>query len=149
MRVKCLGRVTPPHDIQVITAVPRPDYGDNKAKLEPFYTQYFTLGQKQYLPLSKSAGINKSKDFHEKFIKQSKKEPQPIVEIAKSKIAGSDSPKESTLGKLWLYNEKIYEFDRNDYDQQQVKLLILDFLEEERKEFAELKRKHYADRVGQ
>jgi len=149
MRVKCLGRVAPPHDIRIITAVPRPDYQDNKDKLEPFYTQYFTLGQKQYLPLSKSGGINKSKGFHEKIIKQSKKEPQPIVEIYKSKIAGSGSIKESTRGRLWLYNEKIYEFDRNDYDQQQVKLLILDFLEEERKEFSELKRKHYAERVGQ
>ncbi len=136
MRVKCLGRAEPPREILIITAVPRPNYQDHKAKQGPLFTQYFELGQKQYSPLSKNGEINKSKDFYEKFIKQSKKEPQLIGEISNEQF------KRSTLGRLWIYDEKIYEFDRNDYNQQQVKLLILDFLEKEREEFARLKRKY-------
>ena len=99
----------------------------------------FELYHKLYSFLSENGKINESKDLFQKLIRQSKTEPQPIVEI--SKTAGSDSIKESTLGRLWLYNEKIYEFDRNDYDQRQVKLLILDFLDKEKEKFARLKRK--------
>ena len=134
--MKCLGRAEPPVEIRIITAIPRPDYHDHKPKQEPYFTQHFTLGQKQYLPLSKSGEINKSKEFSDKYIRLSKKEPRQICEISNEKI------KESTRGRLYLYNEKIYEFDRNDYNQQQVKLLILDFLEKEKKEFARLKRRY-------
>jgi hypothetical protein len=132
MRVKCLGRVTPPHDVQVITAVPRPDYQDNKPEQEPYYPQYLELGSKRY----SSGQIIESKDLYEKFIQKSKKEPQQICEIS-NKVK-----KQSKSGRLYLYKDKIYEFDRNDYNPQQVKLIILDFLEKEREEFVQLKRKY-------
>ena len=132
MRVKCLGRVTPPHDVQVITAVPRPDYHDNKPEQEPYYPQYLELGSKRY----SSGEIIQSKDLYEKFIKKSKKEPQLIYEFSIGKS------KESTRGRLYLYKDKIYECDQNYYNQQQVKWLIFDFLEKERGKFAQLKNKY-------
>ena len=136
MRVKCLGRVTHPHDIQVITAVPRPDYHDYKPEQEPYYPQYLELGSRQYFPISKSCGTIQSRDLYEKFIKKSRKEPQPICEISNKII------KKSKSGRLYFHKDKIYEFDRNDYSPQQVKYLILDFLEKETIEFTQLKRKY-------
>ena len=91
---------------------------------------YLELYHKRYSSLSETGKINESKDLFEKLISQSKSEPQPIVEI--SQTTGIDSIEKSRLGRLWLYNDKIYESDRNDYDQQLVKLLILDFSEKER-----------------
>ena len=44
--------------------------------------------------------------------------------------------------RLWLYEGKIYETDRNDYDKQQAKLLILEFLDKERRKFQGLEQKY-------
>jgi hypothetical protein len=137
MRVKCLGKPTPPHDIRIITNIPRPDYEDNKVKQEPtFSIEYFELGSKRYAPTNNNGEIEKSKEFSEEFIKQSETEPQPIGEISNKQI------KTSSDGRLWLYKEKMFELDRNDYEREKVKFLILNFLEKERIIFEKLRLKY-------
>jgi len=102
--------------------------------------KYLELHGKRYLPLKGATEKDKIEKSCVNAIRLSKKEPQSLVET-KSKVS-NEGINERTFMRLWLYEGKIYEVDRNDYDKQQVKLLILDFLDKERRKFQELKQKY-------
>ena len=136
MRIKCLGKFALPHKIRVITGIPRPRYDDTPIKKvaeeNADYPEYLELGLKRY----SDAHHFKSKKLYEKYMQKSKKIPQRIYDVA-------SKPNKSSKGEsLWLYNGKIYLTDRNDYAQEQVRLLIMDFLEKESGYFKKLKRKY-------
>ena len=45
------------------------------------------------------------------------------------------------MNRLWLYDGKLYQLTRNDYNQKQIHLLILDFLDKEKRKFQNLEKK--------
>jgi hypothetical protein len=138
MRVKCLGRAILPHETTVITNIPRPDYGDSKAKDNKqgisFWDDRITLGSKQYYVVSDN-DLTKSKESWEKFTKTKNNEPMQIVES----ISGQTNL--STQGRLWLYDDIVFKLDRNNYELDQVKLLIRSWLENEDIFFKKLEEK--------
>jgi len=143
MSVKCLGKPKIPEDLRIITAIPRPGEQNFKGKTEYIIRpeKYLELHGKRYLPLKGIGEIDKSENSCVNVIRRSKKEAQLVGEIKKS-IGGSENVNDLTLLRLWLYGGKIYEVDRNDYDKKQVKLLILDFLDKEKKKIQKLKQKY-------
>jgi len=144
MSVKCLGKPTIPKEIRIRTWVPRPNYGEQNSKEKTehiiFSPRYLELRGKQYSPITGKGEIDKSKNSCVNAIRRSKKEPQLAGEI--KTVGGGEKVNDSTFLRLWLYDGKIYEVDRNDYDRKQVKHLILDFLEREKRKFQKLERKY-------
>jgi len=143
MSVKCLGKPTIPEDIHVISYIPRHGEQNFKGKREHIISpqKYLELQGKRYLPLKGKGEIDKSENSCVNAMRRSKKEPQLVGEI-KSK-AGIEKVNDLTFLRLWLYDEKIYEVDRNDYDKEQAKYLILDFSDKEKGKFQKLKQKCY------
>jgi hypothetical protein len=156
MSIKCLGKPTMPEDlyIHIITAVPpynenpRLIKPENKAIEEPKEKteviipggRHLELCGKCYLPLKGKGEINKSENSCINAIRQSKKEPQLVCEIKHK--GGIEKVDDLTFQRLWLYDGKIYEANRNDYDKKQAKLLILDLLDKEKNKFQKLKHKY-------
>jgi len=142
MSVKCLGKPTIPRDLRIISHIPEP--GEQNFRGEREYVispkKYLELQGKRYLPLKGQGEINNSENACVNATRRSKRESQLVGEI--KSIGGIEKVNESTLLRLWLYDGKIYELDRNDYDKQQVKLLILDFLDKEKGKFQKLKQKY-------
>jgi hypothetical protein len=138
MSVKCLGKPRIPQDITIVFSLERPG-GQNPEKKtgSTIKTEKcLELDGNRYLPLKGANERDKIEQNCVNAIKRSKKEPQPLVETT------SKARNERTFMRLWLYEGKIYEVDRNDYDKQQVKLLILEFLDKEKKKFQGLEQKY-------
>jgi len=141
MSVKCLGKPTTPGDLRIIMVTSRHGEQDLKDKKECIIPRrYLELYGKQYFPLKGRGKIDESKNNCVNSIRRSKREPQLIGEV--KTIGGKEKINDPTLLRLWLYGGKIYEVDRNDYDKKQVKLLILDFLDKEKRKFQKLEQKY-------
>ena len=75
-------------------------------------------------------------------LERSKKEPQPVGEILGNLLVTIDlSINRDMVNRLWVYDGKLYESTRNDYDQKQIRLLILEFLDTEKRKFKNLEKK--------
>lgn len=146
MNIKCLGEVTiegGPILVQIV-------YKDNRdgnvskgrtSKLgdEPFH---FRLGKDRYVPLLKEGKMDKSEEVFRHIYKKSKEEPQAVGKVEKSVDLYSDKPIEmGTTNRLWLYDERIYITDRNDYGKERTFLLIRDFIDKEESYFDKLSKK--------
>lgn len=104
--------------------------------------QYFQLGNKRYIPLTYEGEIDQSENRLEVTLERSKKEPQPVGEVAEFRTASTDLSINSDMANcLWLYDGKLYKSTRNDYSRKQIHLLILDFLDKEKKKFQNLEEK--------
>jgi len=144
MSVKCLGKPRIPQDIFIIITYESPGEQDSEGERKRFIKteKCLELYGKRYLPLKGAS--EKDKDKIEKncinAMRQSKKEPQSLVGIM-GKVR-NEGINEQTSMRLWLYEGKIYETDRNDYDKHQAKLLILEFLDKEKRRFQGLEQKY-------
>lgn len=138
MLVKCLGKPRIPQDMTIDFSIPRP--GEQKPEKKTGSTikteKCLELDGRRYLPLKGASEKDKIEKNCVNAIRRSEKEPQPLVETS------SKARNERTFMRLWLYEGKIYEVDRNDYDKQQLKLLILEFLDKEKRRFQDLEQKY-------
>lgn len=143
MEVKCLGEVIiePASLAELIMALRGVADEEGKDKLTSAMT-YFRLGEKQYVPLTDDGKIDHSENRCKTSLERSRGKPQPVGEVAEFRHFRADlSIKSSMVNRLWLYDGKIYQSNRNDYNQEQVHLLILDFLDREKKRFKDLEQK--------
>ncbi len=147
MSVKCLGKPTWSNlreiHLQFVEKTPERERIAREQHIPLKRGSPFELHGKEYYPLK---GIKGKPEMDERLnncvnaLRRSRKEPQLIGEI--KSVGQTEEVNHSTLLRLWLYDGKIYEVDRNDYDKKQVKLLILNFLDRERKKFQKLERKY-------
>ena len=104
--------------------------------------KYIQLRNKRYIPLTYDGEIDQSENRCEVTLERSKKEPQPVGDVAEFRTASTDlSINPDMTNCLWLYDGKLYKSTRNDYSQKQIHLLILDFLDKEKKKFQNLQEK--------
>lgn len=143
MGVKCIGQVTiePPGLAELILALK--GLADKKERNRMISAmEYFQLGKKVYIPLTGEGKIDQSANRCKVILERSRKEPQPVGEVVESRTASTDlSVSSAMMNRLWLYDGKLYQSTRNDYSQEQVHLLILDFLDKEKKKFKDLEEK--------
>jgi len=142
MSVKCLGKPRIPQDIIIVATYEGPgkQNPEGKTRHKIKTEKCLELHGKRYLPLKGASEKDEIEKSCVNAVRQSKKEPQSLVET-KSKDS-NEGVNERTFMRLWLYEGKIYETDRNDYDKQQAKLLILEFLDKERRKFQGLEQKY-------
>jgi len=143
MGIKCLGAITiePPGFTDLVLVLR--DVNDEEEQKRIISTMgYFKLGKKRYFPLTHEGEVDQSENRCEITLERSKEKPQQVGEVAKLRTASTAlSISSEMMNRLWLYDGKLYQSTRNDYSQEQVHLLILDFLDKEEKKFKELKEK--------
>ena len=141
MGVKCIGqvRIEPAGFAELIMALK--DIADEEERNRIISVmEYFQLGKKPYVPLTGEGKIDQSENRCKVTLERSRKEPQPVAEVVEARTASTDLVISSAMmNRLWLYDSKLYQSTRNDYSQEQVHLLILDFLDKEEKKFKELR----------
>jgi len=143
MGVKCIGQVTiePAGFAELIMALK--DLEDEEEKNRVISVmEYFQLGKNVYVPVTGEGKIDQSENRCKITLERSTEKPQPVGEVVKFRTASTDlSISSAMLNRLWLYDGKLYQSSRNDYSQEQVHLLILDFLDKEEKKFKDLEEK--------
>ena len=142
MGVKCLGAVTIETfalaKLQAMAFAAK--YGE-QIKQTPAM-EYLKLEKKRYIPMTEKGEIDQSENRCEILLEHSKKEPQPVGEILGHMLVSTDtSVNLDMMNRLWVYDGKLYQATRNDYNQKQIRLLILDFLDKERRKFRNLEKK--------
>lgn len=141
MAIKCLGRISiDPGNKLVFRSVENNAISSTisiPGKLE--------LGGKTYLPLTDNNELNHKANFDD-ILSLSAKTPQRIGEVGTLEASekGQDLNK-SLINRLWLYDSKLYISDRNDYDKNQMHLLILDYLDRQKSKFDKLNQKYKQD----
>jgi hypothetical protein len=104
--------------------------------------EYLKLEKKRYIPITEKGEVDQSENRCKILLGHSKKEPQLVGEISEFKTASTDlSINFDMMNRLWVYDGKLYQSARNDYNQKQIHLLILDFLDKEKRKFQNLKKK--------
>ena len=147
MGIRCLGAVSIESDKfaeWVAEELCKANQEENPSK-PALPTMYLKLGTKRYVPIMDNHEIDNSKDACENALERSRQKPQPVGEVDKGLSSYASDlyvkcVKETMLNRLWLYHGKIYELDRNDFNQEKVHLLILEFLDKEEKKFETLRR---------
>ena len=103
---------------------------------------YFKLGENYYVPIKGENEVDESKSRCDTALKQSNEKPRRIAKVKKFKGWSSDLSIDYTMiNCIWLYDGKIYQLYRNDYDYKQVHLLILDYIDKEKRKFEKLEQK--------
>ena len=145
MAVRCIGQVTTEHAGLTDVVLALGGIDDKKEKertvsgMEYFY---FQLGEKRYVPLTDDGVVDQSEKRCKTTLERSKRQPQPVGEVVQTRTSSTDltiSP--ALVGRLWLYDGKLYKSTRNDYGQDRIRLLILDFLDKEARRFKDLQRR--------
>ena len=142
MGVKCIGqvRIEPARFTKLIMALR--GIADEERNRIISGMEYFQLGKKVYVPLAGEGKIDQSENRRKIALERSKEKPQPVGEVVELRTASTDlSISSAMVNRLWLYDSKLYQSTRNDYSQEQVHLLILDFLDKEKKKFKDLEEK--------
>jgi len=130
MAIRCLGSVTP--------TVSRVHLGVKDIPI-PAYLQ---LGTKRYVPLTEGNEIAQSPNMCEVALEDAKEKPRRVGELTTSpSLLVKPAVNPSLTNRLWLYDGKLYQTLRNDYTQQQVRLLILNLIEREKGKFQQLERR--------
>jgi len=144
MRVLCLGQVTigsAQYD-DLIKELNKLGSGEEGKRLSTILP-HFRLGEKRYVSMTDKGEVDRSQNILEITLKRSREKPQPIGEILETKYTYQNlSIKEPMLNRLWLYDSRLYQVDRNDLSQEQIHLLIFDFLEKQNRKFEDLERKY-------
>lgn len=143
MGVNCIGqvRIEPAGFAELIMTLK--DMADEEEKNRIISVmKYFQLCEKCYVPLTHEGEVDQSENRCEITLERSKEKPQQVGEVVKFRTASTDlSINSAMLNRLWLYDCKLYQSSRNDYSQEQVHLLILDFLDKEKRKFKDLEEK--------
>ena len=90
---------------------------------------FFELGGNYYVPITganeaeRSKGANEIELALENALERSRDEPQIIGQVKEPDCGSSNI--DAMINRLWLYDGKIYQLRRNDYNKEQVRLLIL------------------------
>ena len=146
MEISCLGKVdiADPLDAGTVTRLfelLRSGMNQNEATEELTGIDYLKLGENYYVPVKGENGVDTSKKRCETVLKKSRKEPQQITKVKNFKDASSDLSIDYTMiNCIWLYDGRIYQLYRNDYDYKQIHLLILDYIDKEKNKFEKLNR---------
>lgn len=143
MGVKCLGTVTiEPAPLVYRMAIMNKIADEEEQKKQAAAMEYLKLERKRYIPITEKGEVDQSEDRCKISLEHSKKEPQPVGEILGHMLVTIDlSINLDMMHRLWLYDGKLYQSTRNDYNQKQIHLLILDFLDKERRKFQNLEKK--------
>ena len=143
MGVKCLGLVTvEPAGWTDMVLIMREIADEEEQKRRISAHDSFKLGKKHYVPITDKGEIDQSENRSKIAFERSKKEPQPVGKVAGFRTATTDLLLDSEMdNRLWLYDGKLYQATRNDYSRKQIHLLILDFIDKERKKFQTLEKK--------
>lgn len=143
MGVKCLGAVTiEPAGWTDIAMIMREIADEEEQKKRISATEYLKLEKKRYIPVTDEGEVDQSENRCKILLERSKKEPQPVGDVAEFRTASTDLSINSDMTNcLWLYDGKLYKSTRNDYSQKQIHLLILDLLDKEKKKFQRLEEK--------
>lgn len=144
MEIRCLGEVKSEparYEELIIELKELANNEKQREKLSSILT-YLHLGEKRYVPLTDNGEIDHSENRCRDALERSKETPQLVGEVVESRTASMDlSISPAMMNRLWLYDGKLYQSTRNDYNQEQVHLLILDFLDKEKRKFKELEEK--------
>ena len=140
MAVRCLGKVTTESAGYEELIMALKDITDEEERNKIISVmEYFQLGKKVYVPLTGEGKIDQSENRCKITLECSKEKPQPVGEVVEFRTASTDlSISSAMVNRLWLYDSKLYQSTRNDYSQEQIHLLILDFLDKEEKKFKNL-----------
>ena len=135
MEVRCLGQITiqPANLLELMIELKElANDKEEREKLSSILT-YFQLGEKRYVPLTDKGEIDNSENRCKAAIQRSTEKPQAVGEVVEPRTAYRDlSINSAMMNRLWLYDGKLYQSTRNDYNQEQIHLLILDFLDKEK-----------------
>jgi len=144
MEIRCLGRV----DIEIdkwkeILNESLQKIEDEESRgmfIKP--TASFKLGGNYYVPITDENKPDNSRERCDVILKESREQPQRIGKVKEREtlISGLSIDYEM-INHIWLHDGKIYLLYRNDYDYEQVRLLILDYIDREKKRFESLKQK--------
>ena len=115
------------------------DGGEKERTVSGMEYFYFQLGGKRYVPLTDEGVVDQSENRCKTTLERSKRQPQLVGEVVRTRTASADlSISPASVGQLWLYDGKLYKSSRNDYGQDRIRLLILDFLDKEERRFKDL-----------
>ena len=141
MEIRCLGRV----DIEIdkwkerLNELLKDEEGGDKFTTPP---ASFKLGGNYYVPITDENKPDNSRERCEVVLKESREQPQRIGEVKERETSTSGlSIDYEMINRIWLHDGKIYLLYRNDYDYEQVRLLILDYIDREKKKFESLEQK--------
>ena len=151
MEIRCLGKVRI-DEVRIIKFTPaygdaesREPKGDMDGKEMMVGGGVFESGGNYYVPITgankaeRSKGANEIELALENALERSREEPQIIGQVKESDYGSSNI--DAMINRLWLYDGKIYQLRRNDYNKEQVRLLILDYLGKEEAKFKTLEKK--------
>jgi len=143
MGVKCLGEVTIEPAIWNDILMIMNEIADREEQIKRAAAiEYLKLEKMRYIPITEKGEVDQSENRCTVLLERSKKEPQLVGEISEFKTASTDlSINFDMMNRLWVYDGKLYQSTRNDYNQKQIHLLILDFLDKEERKFKNLERK--------
>ena len=106
-------------------------------------SSYYKLGKDNYLPLSDNNDVITTNEDLERLNKESKKKPIKLGKVKEHFIVGrKPTISDDMLNKLWMYDSRIYEENRNDYNEEQVTLLIYQCIDKEKRTFDNLRKKY-------
>jgi hypothetical protein len=156
MGVKCLGQVkVEPANLAMLIAElkrlkdeaePESIIGDkDEAERVVSIMKYLGLDKKRYVPLNAKGETDNSENRCESALERARKKPQKVGEVVEHTAGAPPSLNNAMVNRLWLYDGKLYQTTRNDYSEEQVHLLILDFLDREEKKFNTLTRRFKKD----
>lgn len=143
MGIKCLGVVTIETATWTDILVIMNEIADREEQIKRAAAiEYLKLEEKRYIPITEKGEVDQSENRCKILLEHSKKETQLVGEISQFKTASTDlSINFDMMNRLWVYDGKLYQSTRNDYNQKQIHLLILDFLDKEKRKFQNLEKK--------
>ena len=143
MGVKCLGVVViEPAGFTDMVMIMNEISDKEEQRKRIAASEYLKLEKKRYIPITEKGEVDQSENRCKILLERSIKEPQLVGDVSELKTASTNlSINSDMMNRLWVYDGKLYQSTRNDYNQKQIHLLILDFLDKEKKKFQDLEKK--------